>query len=231
MDSKDFQSLVKIGKGTKRKMREINLLEVAEEMKSLYARHKSLGKVARIAKLSQEMVREFLKINDLHERAKNLIKAGSISSVDICYRLSKLEQKDQAELARLVVESKLSSEDVRSIIKYKIDNPDMHIGDAVDKTLESKDKKVYVAYLGIEKDVFDGLTKRSKSKDPARAVLKIFKSIIPYEFIVSFELNGRVVILKVSKEGLNRMREQAKMLNVPLKSLASTLIKAHLEGR
>ena len=230
MDSKDFKSLVKIGKGTKRKMREINLLEVAEEMKSLYARHKSLGKVARIAKLSQEMVREFLKINELHERVKNLIKAGSISSVDICYRLSKLEQKDQADLARLVAESKLSSKDVRSIIKYKIDNPDMRIGDAVDKIFESKDKKVYVAYLGIEKVVFDGLTKRSKSKNPAIAVLKIFKSIIPYEFIVSFELNGRVVILKVSKEGLKRMRDRAKMLNVPLKSLANALIKAHLKG-
>lgn len=231
MDSKDFQSLVKIGKGTKRKMREINLLEVAEEMKSLYARHKSLDKVARIAKLSQEMVREFLKINDLNKRVKNLIRAGSISSVDICYRLSKLEQKDQAHLARLVVESKLSSEDVRSIIKYKIDNPDMRIGDAVDKTLESKDKKVYVAYLGIDKDVFGGLTKRSKEKDPGRAVLEIFESIIPCEFIVSFELNGRVVILKVSKEGLKRIREQAKMLNVPLKSFANALIKAHLEGR
>ncbi len=61
----NLKSLAKISKGTKRKKRDINLLELAEEIKFLYSTHKSLDKVAKIVKLSPEMVREFLKINEL----------------------------------------------------------------------------------------------------------------------------------------------------------------------
>jgi hypothetical protein len=230
MSSRDLQSLAKIGKGTKRKKREINLLEIAEEMEDFYAVNNSLEKVAELVKLSPEMVRQFLKINDLDENAKELIRAGLISSVDIGYRLSKLTRKDQATLAKRIVDDRLSSDDVRSIIRFKMDNPRMNIQNVTKKLLESKDKKIYVAYLGIEEDVFERLVKKHKSRDCEKVILNLLRRFISPKHIVSFDLNGRVIFLKVSKEGLNKAREEAKLLKVPLKSLANALLRDYLAG-
>jgi hypothetical protein len=228
MDEINIKSLAKIGIGTKRKKREINLLEVAEEIKSLYSKYNSLEKVAGIVKVSPEMVREFLKINDLDEKVRKLIKSGLIKGVDIGYRISKLEKSDQAVLAKFIVDKNLSSEDVRLIVKYKIDNPKVDVENAANKIIKSKDKKIYVAYLGLEKDTFDRLSEKSKSKALEKTIRNIFAELLPKKLIVSFELNGRVVILKVVKEGSQKIREKAKMLGVPLANLGEALIRDYL---
>ena len=219
-----LKSLAKIGKGTRRKKRDINLLEVAEEIKSLYSRKKSLDKVAKIVKLSPEMVRQFLKITELHREVKKLIKLRKINSVDIGYRISKLEDGDQILLAKHIVYKNLSSDDVRAIVRYRMDNPKIPLERVVNRVLRSKDKKIYVAYLGIEKDTFQKLSEKNK----ARIIRSIFNGAIPHEFIVSFQLNGRVAILKVLKGGLHEMRTKAKQLRVPLAKLADALLKDHL---
>jgi len=230
MDNTSLKSLAKIGIGTKRKKREINLLEVAEEMKSLYDKHNSLEGVAKLVRLSPEMVRQFLRINGLDDNVKELIKAGLIKSVDIGYRISKLEKNDQAVLATFVSDKNLCSDDVRSIVKYKLDNPAIPIESAITRTIKSKDKKVYVAYFGIEKDVFERFSAKTRSKDLQSIVRRIFNSFLPKKSIVSFELNGRVVIIKVLREGLQKLREKAKMLRVPLANLTNALINVYLEG-
>lgn len=223
------KSLAIIGKGTKRKKRDINLLEVAEEIKSLYSINKTLNKVAKVVKLSPEMVREFLKISELHEKVKELIKNNLITGVDIAYRISRLSEKDQVILAKQVVDKRLSSDDVRAIIRFKIDNPKISIERAADSVIQSKTKKVYVAYLGIEKDTFEKLAERKKTT--AKNIRSIFNAFLYDEFIVSFELNGRVVILKVLKEGLREMRNKAIELRVSLAKLADFLIKEYLKRK
>jgi hypothetical protein len=224
----DLKSLAKIGKGTRRKKRDINLLEVAEGIRTLYDIKKSLDKVADIVKLSPEMVREFLKVTKLDEKVKKLIRNNLIKGVDIAYRISKLSKKNQILLAKQVVDKNLSSDDVRAIIKYNIDNPRMSIERATNRVIRSKTKKVYVAYLGIEKDTFEKLAERKKNT--AKIIRSLFNGFLCPEFIISFELNGRVVILKVSKEGLQAMRAKARELKIPLAKLADALLKEYLRG-
>lgn len=224
------QDLAKIGKGTRRKKREINLLEVSEAIKSKYDKFKSLDKVAELVKLSPEMVREFLKITELEEEVKELIKLGLINSIDMGYRISKLERKDQVILAKYIVDNKLSSGDVRAIVKFKIDNPKKPIEKVINKVTQSKDKKVYVAYLGIDNDTFEKFSKEIRNKDKAKIVKEIFNEVVPTKFIVYFELNGRIVIIKVLKEGLQKMRFKAKELKIPLAKLADALMEEYLEG-
>ena len=230
MDKASFKSLAKISSGTKRKKRQINLLQVAQEMNSLYSKYNSLDKVAKIVKLSPEMVRQFLKINDLDQTVKDLISSDSITSVDIGYRISKLQKKDQAILAKHIVQRNLSSDDVRAIVKFKIDNPAIPIEKTVDKVIKSKNKNIYVAYLGIKDLTFKQLREKYKSKDVSTIIRHIFGGFLPRQYIVSFELNGRVVIAKVSKEGLQKMREKAHRLKVPLANLAEASVKKYLEG-
>jgi hypothetical protein len=226
----DLTSLAIIGKGTRRKKREIDLLEISEEIKSLYNTYKSLDKVAKIVKLSPEMVREFLKITELEREVKELIKLRKINSVDIGYRISKLGGNDQIILAKHVVDKNLSSGAVRAVVKYKIDNPKIPIERVINKIIQSKDKKIYVAYLGIEKDTFEKLLEKIGDLDRTKIVKSLFNGVVSSEFIIYFELNGRVVILKVSREGLQKIRGKAKELKAPIAKLADALVKKYLEG-
>jgi len=226
----DIKSLAKIGKGTRRKKREINLIELAKEISSLYNEYRSLEKTAKIIKLSPEMVRQFLKINELDENVKQLIKDNLITSVDICYRISRLDKKSQNLLAEQAISKKLSSNDVRAIVKYKINNPRLSISQVIDRVIQSKDTKIYVAYLGIDKNTFDQFSYKLKEKENIENKLKsLFSAIIPPRSISSFELNGRVVILKFQKEGIDKLRDKAKELKVPLARLADALIKEYLK--
>lgn len=225
----NLKSLAKIGKGTKRKKKDINELEVAEEMNNLYKEYKSLSKVALFVKLSPEMVRQIKSLTTLEEDVKKLYKNGTLKGYDIGYRISKLEGKDQIVLARYVVDENLSSEDVRAIVRYKLDNPSMPMEKVIIRVIQSKDKKIYVAYLGIENDTFEKLLEKVESKDRAKIIRSVFNGVVPHEFVVSFELNGRVVILKVLRNGLQEMRNKAKKLKVPLAKLADALVKEYLE--
>lgn len=227
----DLKTLAKISKGTKRKKREINDLEIAEEIDALYKRCSSLDEVARLIRLSSEMVRQIKSLTTLEKGVKKLYLDGILRGYDIGYRILKLQSKDQIILAKHVVDKHLTSEDVRAIVRYKIDNPQMPIERVINKVIHSKDKKIYVAYLVIEKDTFEKLLEKNKNKSIAKILKPIFNKIIPNEFIVSFELNGRVVILKIMQEGLEEMRSKAKKLKVPIAKLADALVKEYLKGK
>lgn len=222
------KTLAKISKGTRRKKREVNDLEIAEEIKTLYERCDSLEEVARLLRISSEMVRQIKSLTTLEEDVKGLYRDGKLKGYDIGYRISKLQKKDQIILAKQVLNRNLTSEDVRAIVKYKMDNHRMGVSRVIDKVIESKDKNIYVAYLGIEKDTFEKLLR--KNKNIRRIVRSILTRVVPYKFVTYFELNGRVVTLKVTKEGLQEIRSAAKGMKVPLSQLVDTLVKRYLEG-
>lgn len=224
----NIKSIAKIAKGTKRKKREINLLELAQELKSLYNKKKSLKEVASIVKLSPEMIREFLKVTELDVAVKKLIKTNLIKGVDTAYRISMLPRKEQLILAKQIINRTLLSSDVRAIIRYKMDNPRITIEKATNDVIQSKTKKIYIAYFGIEKDTFDKLIE--KRKDNNKIIRSIFNRTLPARSIVDFEINGRVVIIKVTREGLTEMRNKAKRIKIPLAKLADALIKQYLKG-
>jgi len=221
----NLKKLAIIAKGTGRKKRDINLLKLSEEIKSLYNTYKSLNKVADLIKLSPEMIREFLKINDLEKEVKELIRRGLINSVDIGYRISKLSEKDQIIFARNIVEKKLSSKVVRAIIRYKLDNPKMPIEKAISKVIKSKDKMVYIVYLSVEKGTYEKILEKKREE----IIASIFNNIIPKKYLISIEVNECVITLKVSKEGLVEVRNQAKRLKVPLAKVADKLVKEHFK--
>lgn len=224
-----LKTLAKIGKGTKRKKKDINELEVAKEIAFLYEMYNSLDKVAKLVKLSPEMVRQIKSLITLEDEVKKLYMDGVLKGYDIGYRISKLQGKDQIMLTKYIIDENLSSKDVRAIVKYKIANPKISIEEVVTKVIQSKDKKIYVSYLGIEEDTFNRLLRKIKNRDAIKTLKSIFTEVVSREFITSFELNGRVVILKVVKEGLNEIRSKAKELKIPLAKLADTLAKEYLQ--
>lgn len=236
MDPKERKLIGVVIAGTLRnwKQRRVNILEVAEALKSLHALYGSLDKVSESVKLSKEMIREFSKLLHLTDEVKGLIRKGFINSVDIGYRICRLREKDQIVLAKNVISRNLSSCDVRNIVRYKLDNPYIDINTIIRRVLESKDRKYYVAYLGIEEDTFTKLKSKLKKKrkmDRSKVVRRIFSKTIRKEHIDSFALDGRVIIIKVTRHGLDAIRKKSKELRIPLSRLADSLVKEYINSK
>jgi len=238
MDRKERKLIGTVIVGTLRnwKKRRVNILKVAEALSSLHGLYGygPLDRVSESVKLSPEMVREFLKLLELTDEVKDLIEKGLINSVDIGYRISKLQKKDQIVLAKNVISRNLCSNDVRNIVRYSLDNRNIPINKIIRRVLESKDKKYYVAYLGIEEHTFEKLKPDLKSKSEIESstfVQRVFNKIMKKEYIVSFTLNGRVVIIKVTRNGLDAMRQKAKELKIPLSKLGDALVKEYLHKK
>ena len=230
MDSKEIKLLAVVAAGTKRKKRTVSILKVAEALKDLHDLHGSLDSVSKIVKLSSEMIREFLTLLSLTNKVKALIKKGFINSVDIGYRVSKLSEDDQIVLAKSVLEKRLSSGDVRSIVKYRIDNPSISATKAIKNVIDSKVTKIFVAYLGIDKNTFEKLESKHLTKDKTALIKSLFDMLVGKENISFLSLNGRVVLIKVSQEGLDRLKGKAKRSKISLSKLADLLVKEYLEG-
>jgi|GEM_PF-1574435 len=236
MDRKEEKLIATVIVGTLRnwKRRRVNILQVAEALKSLLTIRGSLDQVADLVKLSTEMVREFLKLLELPDEVKDLIGKGFINSVDIGYRISKLPQRDQIALAKRIIDKNLCSSDVRSIVKYKLDNPSMAIHEIVNRVLKSKDRKHFVAYLVVGEDTFDKLKPKFKSKNKIenkKFIQRIFNKVIKKENIVSFSLNGRVIIIKVTRKGLDMMKQKAKELKISLPEFGDALVREYLDNK
>lgn len=232
MGSDEIKLLAIIAAGTKRtpKKRKVSILKVAKALEDLHDFHSSRDAVSKIVKLSPEMIRQFVKLLSLTDEVKKLIKRGAINSVDIGYRISKLGGKDQIVLAENVLGKGLSSDDVRNIVKYRIDNPSISITKAVKKVVDSKVRKVFVAYLGIDEKTNHRLDQEYRKKDKSVLIKSLFEKSVGKENIVFFSLNGRVVLIKVSKEGLMRMKSKAKKSKTSLPKLANVLVKEYLKN-
>ncbi len=230
MNSNEIKLLAVIAAGTKRKKRTVSILKVAEALKELHHLHGSLNSVSKIVKLSSEMIREFLRLLTLTSGVKALIKKGLINSVDVGYRVSKLSEDDQDVLAKSILSRRLSSGDVRNIVKYKIDNSAFPIAKAIIYVMDSKVTKIFVAYLGIDKNTIERLEQECRNRDKTTLIKSLFEKLLGEDNITFFNLNGRVVLIKVSQEGLDRLKGKAKRSKISLSKLADLLVKEYLEG-
>jgi hypothetical protein len=228
----ELKLLAIIAAGTKRpsKKRAVNILKVAEALRDLHDLHRSWCEVSKIVKLSPEMIREFIKLLSLTDEVKALVRRGLINSVDIGYRVSKLSAKEQIVLAKNVLGKRLSSGDVRNIVKYRIDNSSISITKAIKNVVDSKVTKIFVAYLGIDKNTNERLEQKYRNKDKAALIKSLFEKLVGKENIALFSLNGRVALIKVSQEGLDRMKGKAKQTKISLSKLADTLVREYLKG-
>jgi hypothetical protein len=186
--------------------------------------------VASIVKISPEMVREFLKVVTLEKEVQQLVETGKIESVDMCYRLSKLKGKEQVSLAEAIVGQGLQSKDVRAIIRYKLDHPEMEMDAVIDRVIQSKNREVYVAYFVLEDDVMKKVNKTARNAQARLELVKaIFDEVIPKKLIIFLGLSKKVVTVKAEKEAVPMLRKEAKRLKVPLPKLANALVRNYLK--
>lgn len=224
-----------------KKKRSENLLKIAEICARLKERYNSWTKLAKMIKISDdrahisaEMLREFGMILTLPDDIKEMIRENLITSVDVAYRISLLENEDdQRILAKVTVDKKLSASDVRAIVEYKTKNPNVNMDQAINRVLESKGKVVTHHIVIMEltgKTVGTLKEKAEKLKQPVdKFAFEILKKVWNKDWLLSFGMRNNDIILKLSDEGFRALQQEAKKFHVELKDLAEKLIQKELK--
>jgi hypothetical protein len=219
-----------------RKKRTENLLKIAEScirLRNLYGSWYDLARRINInndrANISAEMLREFGTILELPEQVKQLIRSGSITSVDTAYRITKLSDKrDQMNLAKSTVEKKLSASDVRAIVEFKLKNPATPMEQAIKRVLESKSRVVthHIVIMELSSGTFATLREEAKKSgdEPENLVSTMLLKRWNKSWVLSFGMRESDIVLKLSEDGFKALQRESKMSRVELKDLADKLI-------
>jgi hypothetical protein len=208
------KALVRLIGSTGRSHRAKNLLEVAKEIavaKKLLGSRKAVAK--RIG-LSDEMLREFASVKDLHKSVKMMLKNGHLTSVDVAYRVSMLPKADQPRVAKAYIEGHLSGKDIRDIVTLWRKNPRSDVQDIIDRVKGSRDIVRYVVRFRLHK--------KTKMSD----LHQRFADMLGEHNIVSLENNGRIVTLIISEEGRKMLEREAKKHRVTKRKLIQLISDA-----
>jgi len=167
-------ALAVIFTNTKRHKRTIDLLTVAECFYFLRNIYGTQEAVAEKTDLSREMVREFLRIRNLPEYVKKLIRSRKVDSIDTAYRLANI--KDEQTL-RIVIDKLLSlrTHDFRDVISTAKENAELSIDAAREAVLKSKPQNLHVFVLDFDEEDYRKLVGIAKNRNnsPAELVKRI----------------------------------------------------------
>lgn len=158
---------------TRRVKRSADLLTIAQACDYLLRLYGSRGAVAKKVGLSQEMIREFLKILILEPEVQHLIKTRKIDRLDVAYKLSKITDPGlQIEAARKTMS--LPSKSIRDIERL-ITNTKMSVDESTKKVEASRLKNMHLLVLDFAEDRYYQIVKQAKlaGKAPAEFIKEI----------------------------------------------------------
>lgn len=160
------------GKG-KQKDDWIFIAEKLNELKSLYG---SNEKVAKNLNLSREMVRSTIKLLDLPEKIKKLIRAGQLSQ-DLGWRLLAINnQQIQIKVATAIIG--LSAHDARDMIRYAKNNPNTPITNQIARLKKSRENihKLNLVITTLTDEDYNELQQIAKQK--SKSVNELISEIV-----------------------------------------------------
>jgi len=206
------KALVRLVGSTRRLRRVKNLMEVANELE---VAEKLLGGREVVAKkigLSEEMLREFASVTNLHKSVKEMVKAGLVTSVDTAYRISMLPKSEQLQVARWYVKNELSGKEVRDVIALRKRNLGCDLGEIIESVKRDRDIIQYVIKF------------RLNVKKGIRVLRKRFSQLIGKENVISLETDGRIAKLILSEMGRRILQEEAKKRKMTKRKLIQLIV-------
>lgn len=198
---------------TRRTDRGPNLLEVASELGVAREKLGSLKAIAQLIGVSSEMLREFNSVKKLCPSVKDMVRDGSLASVDAAYRLSMLPDSEQKAVAQEFVKGKIKSNELRDVVSYRRRNPEISIGVAIQRVKEARDKVEYVIKFYEPED-----TSRKS------ILLASIGNVVGQDNITSINIHKGMITLILSKDGEQQLREEAKKRQVSKRKLIESVL-------
>jgi len=139
-----------------------NVMDVARACRIL---SKSWGwdKMASFLNASTTQLRQIDKINDLVPEAKKLVRAGKLR-IEASYQLSRVDEKRQAEAARLA--QSMKAHEVRRLVNLLLTDKNLSPKDARNSTFKEMRREVNMLVLPLTSETYGALellSKRSKT--------------------------------------------------------------------
>ncbi len=197
---------------TRRKRRPKSITDIADIIEFLWKELGSYKKVGETVGLSTEMLREFRSVKFLDPTVRTLVDKRVIDSVDLVYRISKLNAKAQKAVIEKFLKDDLTGDDAR-VVKSFQRRSGQSIRNTISKIMKSRNIRTYIVEFEIP---------RGKNMSQIR---KRFEKIVGKTEIVSFVVNGKVAALELSYKGQKKLRERAKEKKITLRKFVIRLLK------
>jgi len=204
--------------GTHRRQRVLDPIAVAEELQKLI-RKLPRKEVARRFKIADRTLRVYLKLLDLTEPVKELVRSRKIGQ-DLAYRLALLDNpEDQEVLGKTILEASLTNREVRAIVQtLKRRNPDMPIHQCVELAVRYRPRieEEFLIITKIEPDTLQYLKTESIAENISLDDLlrRIALEVIPPNSLSSVRIKNEVIMLALDKQGDQAYRSAAKKMRV-----------------
>jgi hypothetical protein len=206
-------ALAAIITNTKRRRRNLDLLEVAKHVQTAREAFCSLKAVADSVLLSEQMLSEFLAVRRLAPEVRQLVADRQIDSVDMVRRLTGFPAQDQVNVAQAVAARQLDSHDVRAVLALRKALPEPPIRDIINRVVTSRDIRQYLAEFVVPFAGTEPAVLRSR-----------FAEIVGEENIRALEISGRLGVLAMNSEGRRRLQGAAKSRGLTKRMLIDTML-------
>jgi len=213
-------------RGMKRPFSPIEVAKLFQEA----CRYSTIKEVAKRAGISQEMVREFLKLLSLPPDIQRQLFSNWDIGIDKGYRLSMLkDEKEQRRLANAILNEKLSSNEVRAIVYLKKKNQEMPISDCIKEVLRLREKtKHHLILTGIDQTTLRLLKKKATKYGVSTEdiVKKIIKRNLPSsQSLIEFKMQGTLISMIVNSNGFQKLKSKAKEKGVNFDDIVERLVE------
>ncbi len=198
---------------TRRVKRKLNLLEIADKLRTAQELLGSLSAVASAVGVSDEMVRQFARVDKLIPEVKQLLAKGQIMAVDVADRISRLSAKDQLPVAQAVAAGALNSADVRAIVSLRKSDARIPIAQAIARVSSSRNIKEYI----VEFVVPDPLMEIGWLENQ-------FSSILGAQNIRSLKVRKKVGRIVITEKGKKILEAAARRAGVAKRELVEKLL-------
>lgn len=213
-DSLVNAAIARVLLSTKRKSRQYSLLEIATDIQFLKNEKGGIKNVAKLIGISTGMLNQFLSIFKLPTTIVELIKERKIESVSLAHNLSKFKHDDAIQLAQLIINKGLTSQELKIILPYHRKFPNDPIGEVVERVKNSKNIKVSVIR-------FPSSDLRINIKELEAKI----SQLIGKENFLTIEKSNANIDLKVLSVGEAKLREVARNQKLSFQELIKQLIK------
>lgn len=207
------QAIARVILSTKRKSRQYSLYDIGMDILDLKNAKGGLNEVSHVIGISSGMLNQFLSVFKLPPSVIEMVKNRTIDSVSLVHNLSKLPEKDIENLYDLLVEKKISSQELKFLIPFRKHYPNDSIITLLDKINASKNIKVSVV--------------RINSNDTTKTIeeLKnIFNSQVGSENFIDVTKEDSLIDIKLTKNGEKILRKKARQSSQTLQELIINLI-------
>jgi len=213
-------------RGMKRPFSPIKVAKLFQEA----CRYSTTKEVAKRIGISQEMVREFLKLLNLPPDIQRQLFSNWDNGIDKGYRLSMLKDEgEQRRLADAILREKLSSNEVRAIVYLKNKNQKMPIADCIKEVLRLREKtKHYLVLTGIDQTTLRLLQKKATKCGTSTEdiVKKIIERTLPSsQSLIEFKMQGTLISMLVNSNGFQKLKSKAKEKEVDFDDVVERLVE------